>query len=222
MSEEGIRILGQHLTTIREQNAHLTEENARLRSQLQACLDELDFRNGLVEQLKIENSKKWRVEERNDWKSLVDSVQRDRDDLRKENDALVDRVEELETQLLSLQEARSGSGNSTHPERSSQAPEPRSQLSVTIPGPVSPGGTVMTPMGNLRKELQEARARLESERSVLAQERLEAKRLRAELSARRARERWEQGSGFLVKITRLSRLWSRDPGRLPASPPVNV
>jgi len=41
----------------------------------------LDFKNGLVEQLKIENTKKWRVEERNDWKALVDSVQKDRDEV---------------------------------------------------------------------------------------------------------------------------------------------
>jgi len=37
-----------------------------------------------VEQLKIENSRKWRLQERDDWKALVDSVQKDRDRLHDE------------------------------------------------------------------------------------------------------------------------------------------
>jgi len=211
---------------VREQNAHLREDNVRLAGQLQTCLDELDFRNGMVEQLKIENSKKWRVEERNDWKSLVDSVQRDRDELREQNDLLLAKIEELEADLLTSKEAASSGANSNNvvSNRDPAAPpSPLGRLTITGAEPRSPNGTVATPMGNLKKELQEARARLESERSVLAKERLEAKRLRAELSARRERERWQQGSSFLVKIARLSRMWGRGPSRqLPTSAPVNV
>jgi hypothetical protein len=201
----------------------LSEENARLKNELQACLDELDFRNGLVEQLKIENSKKWRVEERNDWKSLVDSVQRDRDEIRKENDFLVARVDDLETELAALKETCSSSAQRQSGSVDVPPSSPSQRLSVTIPEPTTPNSGVATPMGNLRKELHEARARLETERSVLAKERLEAKRLRAELSARRERERWQQGAGLFVKFARLSRIWSRGPTpQLPRSTPVNV
>lgn len=38
----------------------------------------------LIEQLKGENSRKWRLQERDDWKSLVDSVQADRVRLQEE------------------------------------------------------------------------------------------------------------------------------------------
>ena len=31
------------------------------------CSRQLDFRHGQIEQLKLENTRKWRVEERNDW-----------------------------------------------------------------------------------------------------------------------------------------------------------
>ena len=92
MSENGLRLLSEHLAKVKQQSEVavqalgekakvLESENDLLRRQLQACLDELDFRNGQVEQLKMENTKKWRVEERNDWRALVDSVQLDRDEV---------------------------------------------------------------------------------------------------------------------------------------------
>eukprot|EP01041_Mallomonas_annulata_P002586 gene2586-5058_t len=46
--------------------------------------EERDYFKQHVEQLKIENSKKWRLQERDDWKALVDSVQKDRDRLQDE------------------------------------------------------------------------------------------------------------------------------------------
>ena len=92
MSEGALKSLGEHLAKVKLQsaeaidllqtkNAVLEGENAELRDRLQAVLDELDFRNGQVEQLRLENTKKYRVEERNDWKALVDSVQFDRDEV---------------------------------------------------------------------------------------------------------------------------------------------
>ena len=69
----------------------LAEENRGLKVKLHACLDELDFRNGQVQQLREENTRKWRVEERNDWKSLLDSVQRDRAEPQEANEYLQER-----------------------------------------------------------------------------------------------------------------------------------
>jgi len=46
--------------------------------------EERDYFKSLSEQLKLENSKKWRLNERDDWKSLVDSIQVDRARLQEE------------------------------------------------------------------------------------------------------------------------------------------
>jgi hypothetical protein len=51
--------------------SELEVENERLSG-------EKDYFHSLTLQLKIENSKKWRLQERDDWKSLVDSIQIDR------------------------------------------------------------------------------------------------------------------------------------------------
>eukprot|EP00607_Mallomonas_marina_P006511 CAMPEP_0182430912 /NCGR_PEP_ID=MMETSP1167-20130531/44712_1 /TAXON_ID=2988 /ORGANISM="Mallomonas Sp, Strain CCMP3275" /LENGTH=326 /DNA_ID=CAMNT_0024616591 /DNA_START=166 /DNA_END=1143 /DNA_ORIENTATION=+ len=56
--------------------------------------EERDYYDQLVEQLKIENSKKWRLQERDDWKALVDSVQQDRDRLHDENVRLITELDQ--------------------------------------------------------------------------------------------------------------------------------
>jgi len=87
MPSEGVRVLTEHLkrhkaeateriSVLETEAVALKQTNDALRQQLQTCLDELDFRHGQIEQLKLENTRKWRIEERNDWKSLVDSVRR--------------------------------------------------------------------------------------------------------------------------------------------------
>jgi hypothetical protein len=43
-----------------------------------------DYYKNFAEQLQLENSKKWRLQERDDWKALVDSVQKDRIRLQEE------------------------------------------------------------------------------------------------------------------------------------------
>ena len=90
MPSEGVRVLTEHLkrhkaeateriSVLETEAVALKQTNDALRQQLQTCLDELDFRHGQIEQLKLENTRKWRIEERNDWKSLVDSVRFCRD-----------------------------------------------------------------------------------------------------------------------------------------------
>ncbi len=56
---------------------------------------ERDYFRNLSEQLKLENGKKWRLGERDDWKALVESIQADRTRLN-------DEVARLEAELLNL------------------------------------------------------------------------------------------------------------------------
>lgn len=239
MPSEGVQILTEHLASVKrqhkeamdqlvERNQVLESENKSLKSKLAACLDELDFRNGLIEQLKIENSQKWRVEERNDWKSLVDSVQRDRDELQEENERL--------RKELECAQGRSHRALRLHLDE--EGGEPLSPLSERFEGfgdPATPvrnrDGTGADPADHarrrltspttmsLRRELEEARARLDNERNILEQERREAQRLRQELDARRQREQWQQSAGFLSRLVHLTRLWHRN--HLP-TPILNV
>lgn len=213
-SSESVQVLAHHLSKLKQQSKatierledralQLESENESLKQQLQACLDELDLAIGQVAQLKMENTKKWRVEERNDWKALVDSVQRDRDDLRDANEALHQKIAELTTEQNELG-------------RQSNLPDPgRPQ-----PGPsrIEPSTPVSS---TLRKELHETRASLELERATLAKERAEASRLRQELNARRERERIQSNSGILAGLSRFTRMWQRGPA-LPQSMPLNV
>lgn len=184
----------------------LQSEKEDLSSKLEACLDQLDFCTGACEQLKLEASTKWRVEERNDWKALVDSVQKDRDEQREENRILSENVAELEAELQALRERVSDP---------SSVPLPQSP---SIPdSPMSPRST-----SNLRKELQEACLRLENEKAIVSAERREAARLRQELSARRDREKWQHSAGLFVKFAQLTRLWHTPKARALGSSPVNV
>ena len=220
----------------------LAEENRGLKVKLHACLDELDFRNGQVQQLREENTRKWRVEERNDWKSLVDSVQRDRAELQEANEDLQERCEELETEVAELRAELESSRSSSSSSSSSSSPSSLSGGSMRAP-PSTPsrsegggpgvgltieavggggvGGVPTTPT-RLQRELQETKRRLESAESERAREKAEMMRLRAELGARREREKWQQSSGLLVRIVRMTRIWQRGPPALPSHAPVAV
>jgi len=188
----------------------LQSEKEDLASKLEACLDQLDFCTGACEQLKLEASTKWRVEERNDWKALVDSVQKDRDEQREENILLGESVAELEAELQALKDHARGPGTPPPPHRRSE--------SLSIPeSPMSPRSTF-----NLRRELQEAHVRLENEKAIVAAERREAARLRQELAARRDREKWQQSAGLFVKFAQLTRLWHVPRAAALESAPVNV
>ncbi|KAJ1453343.1 hypothetical protein M885DRAFT_524491 [Pelagophyceae sp. CCMP2097] len=61
---------------------------AAVEAQLEATKDELSMCWTFVKQLRLENTQKWRCEERNDWKALTDSIQADRRKLQMENTRL--------------------------------------------------------------------------------------------------------------------------------------
>jgi phage shock protein A len=181
-----------------------------------------------VHQLREENTRKWRVEERNDWKSLVDSVQRDRAELQEMNEALNERVEELETELEQLRAEREQSSSSSSSSSSEHIERDESRLlSVDVQAAGTAvddhrGLTIPTTPNRLQRELQETRRRLESAESERAREKAETQRLREELGARRERERWQQNSGLILRLVRMTRLWQRGPPALPSHRPVNV
>lgn len=217
-SQEAFEALQHHLEKISkrlekemERSKRLELDAESLRLQLQTVLDELDFKNGQVEQIKLEASRKWRVEERDDWKALVDSVQRDREELREVNEKLKELIamqaQKLE-ELMNRGTCRDlGDGPSHDSEALQSSQEPMSPLTF-------------------KNELIETRARLEKERLFLAQERQESSRLLRELTARRERERRSQTSVVIsilptAALRSVSRLFRRSP-LIPESIPLRV
>jgi len=234
MPNEAVRLLTAHLNSVKEQahaaidecnqkNVELKRENEALQQQLQICLDELDFRNGLVEQLKLENSKKWRIEERNEWKSLVEAVQSDRDELQEENELL-----KLENDRLRCQAGPtafldpSTSDLTDDAKDDSDSINPRALDILSPPScPSTPSQTNTipgTPMTSLRKQLKLAKDELDHERALMVRERNEAMLLRKELDARRERERWRGQRGILGSLIKISSLWHRS--QMAASTPI--
>ena len=117
MSNEAIVRLTEYLNQTRRQaeqsidhlNNQLQEKQTELDNHQEVVdhvIGERDYYRNLSEQLKLENSKKWRLNERDDWKSLVESIQADRARLNEE-------VSRLEAELLNIQvNARLGNASS--------------------------------------------------------------------------------------------------------------
>lgn len=109
MSEkEGLAKLAAYLQQTRKQ-AELSIDilNTRilsLENESEAISSERDYFRNYSEQLKLENSKKWRLHERDDWKSLVDSVQVDRARLQENCDNLEIELEEARAGVKILEE----------------------------------------------------------------------------------------------------------------------
>jgi chromosome segregation ATPase len=64
-----------------------------LQAELQHCYN-------VIHQLRIENSQKWRVEERDDWKALVNSIQKDRRRLEEDNDDFEARIRKANDKII--------------------------------------------------------------------------------------------------------------------------
>ena len=118
-------------------------------------LTQRDFYKNSCEQLKLENSKKWRLQERDDWKALVDSVQRDRTRLQQENLALEAELAESKHLIEDLQEQLAQLRNGA-PDASSATDTPNLIMNSPPTTPRAP----MTPTAtsrSLRLELDRAR-----------------------------------------------------------------
>ena len=81
----------------------LTEENQVYQSNIAVLTEENSYYKSLVEQLQNETTNKSRLQERDDWKCLVESIQKDRSRLQDECIRLELKVEELENKLKSEQ-----------------------------------------------------------------------------------------------------------------------
>jgi|MDTE01.2.fsa_nt_gb hypothetical protein len=76
-TEHSIDVMNQHIEEMQDD----LETQKLVSSQLE---QERDYFRSLSEQLKLENTKKWRLQERDDWKALLESVQEDRMRLQEE------------------------------------------------------------------------------------------------------------------------------------------
>ena len=84
----------------------LTTDNDKALKIIEKYQNERDYYRNYAEQLKLQNNKKWKLQERDDWKSLVESVQNDRSRLQDDCNTLTlllndanNRIATLENQL---------------------------------------------------------------------------------------------------------------------------
>ena len=93
---DGVKALQKHLVRVKLEHAEreaalertvaeLKGENDQLKAALDDAADELDLCWAHVHQLRLETTTKFQVEERDDWRALVRSVQEDRQRLQQEN-----------------------------------------------------------------------------------------------------------------------------------------
>mmetsp|Transcript_9116 Transcript_9116/g.34361 ORF Transcript_9116/g.34361 Transcript_9116/m.34361 type:complete len:211 (-) Transcript_9116:1134-1766(-) len=93
----------------------LNQRNLELTEELEGARDRVMLLEATTRQLKIEVSNKWRVEERNEWRALVDSLQKDRAALQEENQELLDQIEVLKAgQGAADSERRGGTRSNGH------------------------------------------------------------------------------------------------------------
>lgn len=99
---EGLRLLANHLAKVKLEAAEqlysintklkgVSEENRELHSEV-----------ARLKQLCRENTLHWRLQERDDWKALVEAVQKDRSRLENDNERLSNEISLLRKQLTSL------------------------------------------------------------------------------------------------------------------------
>lgn len=110
----GVRLLAEHLAQTKLQHEEVTyklklqivsctDENERLRATLSAHDNEVQEWKAKCAQMEIENTKKWRIQERADWKSLVSALQADRRRLEDEVAELISLSEADKSRLRSLE-----------------------------------------------------------------------------------------------------------------------
>lgn len=107
-SGEGLKKLTEYLQQTRRQAEIaidvLNERISEMQTENETCMDmisklekERDYYKDHYETVKIENSTKWKLRERDEWKALVENVQQDRDRLQ---DVCVGLEAELETAII--------------------------------------------------------------------------------------------------------------------------
>jgi phage shock protein A len=99
------------ISVLTEQIEKLTAENHELKTDISRLTHDRDRFQTQADRLEKENTKKWKLHERDDWKSLVDSVQSDRTRLQNEKTQLSEtvikqqeRIDILEREIHSLRQ----------------------------------------------------------------------------------------------------------------------
>ncbi len=105
------------IDTLNNRYAEIQAELETSRLVCERLVEERDYFKNLSEQLKLENSKKWRLNERDDWKSLVESVQLDRARLQEECTRLEAELLKLQVGNRTIVGVRNSSSDSTHQEK---------------------------------------------------------------------------------------------------------
>lgn len=227
---------------LRQEVAALKEENTTALERTNALEDMLAQREFELEQTKAEMSRKWRIQEREDWKQLVTRLQRERS-------RLVQHIEELRQEVEALR-GGGGAAERDRPEERQRAESTASGAESAAPAtagavPASaavhpspppptqprPSGDAAGPTAGREAEVERLRARLVEEeertRHQVAQRDAEIRRLRGALSEahselQAARERLHggaHGSGLQdalsTLVTTLRGLWTPKRGSLP-------
>jgi len=131
------------IDVLNEKVSELQHENKLLNQMIEKLEVEREQFKNQTEQLKLENTAKWKFQERDDWKALVDSVQKDRSRLQELCTTLESELEtcrheneELRAQLLSamspLASASSPPATPDRPRPSSSDPSGGEGLRITF------------------------------------------------------------------------------------------
>lgn len=135
--------LANHLAAVKLESAEkihaLTVEVCALRGANASNQELLEHCNTYIGQLKAENSTKFRVEERNDWKSLCTSIQKDRQRLHEQVDELERERAALRGQLQGGPAERGAASSSTPPPAPTPVPGISAAEAAAAPEP-SAGG----------------------------------------------------------------------------------
>lgn len=228
---------------LKQEVSSLKKESAAALERTNALEDMLAQRDFELEQTKAEMSRKWRIQEREDWKQLVTRLQRERSRLVQHNEELKNEVEALRGGGGAAEPDRREEGQRAAPaalrvEAGAQAASGAVRGSGAVlsnGGPQSkphPRGGAATGPGERNAEVERLRARLaeaeERTRHEVAQRDAEIRRLRSalseahsELQTARGRLESESHGGGLQDalstiVTTLRGLWTPKRGSLPA------
>lgn len=131
---------------------------------------ERDYYRNYAEQLKLENSKKWKLQERDDWKGLLDTVTKDRNRLQGECQILEtslsqanNKIKEFEEIIANINNKENFVGNN---ERIGISLHPPSTPSDRTPSGSSPRSMSRA----LQLELQKAHEEMEQQRKKMDEE----------------------------------------------------
>lgn len=99
---DGLRLLATHLAKVKLEAAEQIYALTTQGKYLQQENEELNNQVLQLKQLCRENTLHWRLQERDDWKALVEAVQRDRTRLENENEKLMEEISILRKQITTL------------------------------------------------------------------------------------------------------------------------